>query len=187
MLKKVLLIAAAFTGFVSLAHADTWFDSLCPQTATLAPAMASNASDRSSPPSESDSRTWSMTLSPYTHHWDYSVDHRPVILGSLDYYGTPTRFCGAALFKNSFGQPSTYVYFGKEWPQFLGSEQWFAKVSGGLIYGYKGQFKDKIPFDDYGIAPAIIPSVGYRLNQKESLQLILLGNSALMFAYGRDF
>jgi hypothetical protein len=195
MLKKILIGLCFATCLSSLVWADSLYDTLCPSSAPLSPALAAPAA--SAPGSTSDTqanpdaaptdREWSLTLSPVTHHWEYNPEHRHVYLGSLERFGTSDRFCGVALFRNSFGQPSTYVYAGKEWPHLMDSQNWFAKVSAGLIYGYKGPYRDKIPFDEYGIAPAIIPSLGYRISHQDSLQLILLGNSALMFAYGHDF
>jgi hypothetical protein len=189
MQKKLLTAAFLFFGITSGVWAESWVDSLCPSSAPLA--SAENPADTSNYKTPSaqvmPQREWSLTLSPDTYHFSYNPDHRHVYLGGIEHYGTADRFCGAVLFRNSFGQPSTYVYFGKEWPNLMGTENWFAKVSGGLIYGYKDQFKNKIPFNQYGIAPAIIPSLGYKISQQDSLQLILLGNSALMFAYGHDF
>ena len=96
-------------------------------------------------------------------------------------------FCGVALFRNSFGQPSTYVYVGKQWNGVLDTPKLFTKVSAGLIYGYKGQYQHKIPFNDYGIAPAIIPSLGWHISPEDSAQVMVLGKAGLLFAYGRRF
>jgi hypothetical protein len=173
MMRKLSFAFAFFVSTQTICWADSIYDSLCPSNPE--------------PSAVADARQWSLTLSPVTHHWAYNPEHRHVYLGSLEHYGTKDRFCGAALFRNSFGQPSAYVYFGKEWSNLLDSENWYAKVSGGLIYGYKGDYKDKIPFNDLGIAPAVIPSLGYKFSKQDSVQFILLGNSALMFAYGHDF
>lgn len=69
----------------------------------------------------------------------------------------------------------------------LGHPQWFAKVSGGLIYGYKGAYKDKIPFNNYGLAPAIIPAMGYQINARDSVQIMLLGDAGFVLAWGLTF
>lgn len=131
--------------------------------------------------------TWDLTLSPYTHHWSYSAEHKNVFLGALDRYVDGKRFCGLALFSNSFGQPSAYGYVGQRWDGILGNPKLFTKVTAGFIYGYHGEYKDKIPFNKYGIAPAIIPSVGYAFTPQDSAQVILLGTAGLMFAYGHSF
>lgn len=130
---------------------------------------------------------WELSLSPYTHHWRFSPDHKPVFLAALEQRLADDRFCGVALFRNSFGQPSTYVYAGKQWDQVLNQPQLFTKVSAGFIYGYKGKYQHKIPFNDYGVAPAIIPSLGWQFNREESAQMMLLGTAGVLFAYGRRF
>lgn len=146
------------------------------------------ADDVSSQLDNTDNRPrWDLAISPYTHHWRFSQDHKPVFLAALEERLAHDRFCGVALFRNSFGQPSAYAYAGKQWNGVLGTPKLFTKVSAGLIYGYKGKFQDKIPFNDYGVAPAIIPSLGWQFNAQESAQVMVLGTAGLLFAYGRHF
>jgi hypothetical protein len=91
------------------------------------------------------------------------------------------------LFRNSFGQPAAYGYVGQRWDGIAGQPKLFAKVSAGFIYGYKGKYQHKIPFNDYGIAPAIIPSIGYDFEKNASVQAMLLGTAGVLFAYGHSF
>jgi hypothetical protein len=133
------------------------------------------------------SNQWDLTLSPYTYHWSYNPAHKNVFLGGLDRYVDGKRFCGLALFSNSFGQPSAYGYVGQRWDGVLGNPKLFAKVTAGFIVGYHGEYRDKIPFNHYGIAPAIIPSLGYAFNPQDSAQLVLLGTAGVLFAYGHRF
>lgn len=128
-----------------------------------------------------------FSFSPYTLHWSNSPEHKPVVLVSLDEQVPGDRFCGLAVFSNSFGQPSTYVYVGQQFNHLLGNPQLFAKVSAGILYGYVGQYKNKVPLNHGGFSPAIIPTVGYRLSMHDSVQVNLLGNAGLMFSYGRQF
>jgi len=44
----------------------------------------------------------------------------------------------------------------------LHSPYWYFKLTGGLLYGYKEPYEDKIPFNGLGIAPAIIPTFGFQ-------------------------
>jgi hypothetical protein len=138
-------------------------------------------------PAPAKDKQWDLTLAPYAYHWNYNPEHRPVFLGAIDRRVNGNRFCGLALFRNSFGQPSAYAYVGKRWDNLLGNPQLFANVSAGLIYGYKDKYKDKIPFNDYGIAPAIIPSLGYSFTRDDSMQVMVLGTAGLLFSYGRSF
>jgi hypothetical protein len=138
-------------------------------------------------PAPAKDKQWDVTLAPYSHHWSYNPEHRPVLLGAITRHLSGDRFCGLALFRNSFGQPAAYVYVGKRWNNLLGHPHLFSNVSAGLIYGYKGKYQDKIPFNNYGVAPAIIPSVGYAFTPKDSAQIFILGNAGVLFAYGRSF
>lgn len=98
-------------------------------------------------------------------------------------WGADQTLFGVALFDNSFGQFSQYVYWGQIWdlhPNF------YAKVTAGLLHGYRGKYRDKIPFNRAEIAPAIIPSLGVRYGNL-SIEGILLGGSAAQFAIGYSF
>ena len=133
-------------------------------------------------------KKWDLTLSPYTFHWSGpSPEHKPVKLVALDRHIQGKRFCGLALFTNSFGQPSAYGYVGQQWDNIFGNPKVFTKVSAGFIYGYKGKHKDAIAFNASGIAPAIIPSLGYTFSPNESAQVFMLGTAGLTFAYVRGF
>lgn len=132
-------------------------------------------------------KKWDLTLSPYTKHWSHNPEHKQVVLVALDSHVKGGRFCGLALFTNSFGQESAYVYVGQQWDGLFGNPKVFTKVSAGLLYGYRGQYKDKIPLNNLGIAPAIIPSLGYAITPKDSAQVYLLGTAGLLFAYSRSF
>ena len=80
-----------------------------------------------------------------------------------------------------------YGFVGHRWTGVLGNPDVFFKLSGGLLYGYKGAYKDKIPFNDFGIAPAIIPALGYRLTGDHALQASLLGKAGILLSYSYDF
>ena len=97
------------------------------------------------------------------------------------------RLCGISFFSNSFGQPSVYVYAGQQFNSLLGVPRLYAKVTGGLMYGYVAPYENKVPLNYNGFSPAIIPSIGYKLTPHDSVQLQFLGNAALMFSYGRQF
>ena len=124
---------------------------------------------------------YELFYSPYTHHWTYSPEHRTVHALSLSRRLENGRFCGFSLFNNSFGQPSAYVFVGKEWEGLFPSVPRLSLgVSGGIIYGYVGRFKDKVPLNVGGFAPAVIPSVSWRLTDQAALQVQLLGTAAIM-------
>ena len=132
-------------------------------------------------------KKWDLTISPFTYHWTHNPEHKNVVLVGIDSHLKGDRFCGLALFTNSFGQGSAYGYVGQQWNGIFGNPNLFTKVSAGLIYGYRGQYKNKIPFNNLGIAPAIIPSIGYAFSPKDSAQIFLLGIAGLNFTYTRSF
>ena len=132
-------------------------------------------------------QAWELTLSPYTHHWSHNPEHRPVGLVALDKRLKGGGFCGVALFSNSFGQESAYVYVGQQWHGLLGNPKIFSKISAGFLYGYRGRYKEKIPFNELGIAPAIIPSLGYAITPQDAAQVYILGTAGLLFAYSHSF
>jgi hypothetical protein len=95
------------------------------------------------------------------------------------------RVLGLALFDNSFGQESQYLYIGKKWRQFR-SDQWYLKLTGGLLNGYKEPYEDKIPLNDLGVAPVIIPTLGYR-GKSFFAEFNQLGLAASMITVGFIF
>ena len=97
---------------------------------------------------------------------------------------------GAAYFNNSFDQKCQYYYFGKSWPlDFINDNEYFKnlyfKLTGGVLLGYKEPYEDKIPFNNNGVAPGIVPGLGYKFGDF-NVQLNLLGGAGLMFTFGYD-
>jgi hypothetical protein len=128
-----------------------------------------------------------FTFSPFTQHYKYSEEHKPVVLVALDEQLPGGRLCGMSLFSNSFGQPSAYAYVGQQFNGLFDNPNVFVKVTGGILYGYVGKYQHKVPLNSHGFSPAVIPAIGYKLNDKDSVQVKLLGTAAIMFSYGRKF
>lgn len=128
-----------------------------------------------------------LSISPYTYHWHYSPEHKPVFLVSLHEQLPGNRLCGVSLFSNSFGQPSAYVYAGQQFTGLFGTPQLSLKVTAGILYGYVGRYQDKVPYNVHGFSPAIIPALSYSLSPRDALQVDILGKAAVMFAYARKF
>jgi hypothetical protein len=128
----------------------------------VTPIRADEAVPATGEPSPWSIAGWSFQTSIYTYHFDPDPAHD----NSQSLIGPELRFrndwvAGLAVFDNSFGQTSEYAYMGKTWP-LRGSPHWYVKLTGGLLHGYKEPYEDKIPFNQYGIAPAIVPSLGFR-------------------------
>ncbi len=130
---------------------------------------------------------WRVEISPYTYHYSYNPEHRPVHLIGVE-RETPDRwFFGAAYFTNSFGQDSGYAYFGRSYYNVLDSlPRVYMKLSAGVLYGYKPPYEDKVPLNHNGFSPAIVPAVGWRFNGGWNAQINVLGAAALTFSLVKE-
>jgi len=142
---------------------------------------------REAPPEPEEGQQWTFSFAPYVYHWVYDAEHRPAFVFALERRVAGNRFCGLSLFRNSFGQPSAYAYVGQRWDNFLDQPQLSVKVSYGVIYGYIGDHRDKVPFNWSGFSPTVIPALAYHLNPHDSLDVMVLGTAGLVFAYSRTF
>ncbi len=105
---------------------------------------------------------WSLQTSLYTRHFEPEPDHNnDQNLIGLELFINDNWMAGLAVFDNSYGQNSQFLYVGKTW-QIGGSPYWHFKLMGGLLHGYKEPYEDKIPFNGLGVAPAIVPALGFR-------------------------
>lgn len=124
----------------------------------------------------------------YTTHFRPKPEHtNNQRLISVELHTPDLWFTGAARFKNSFDQDSLYLYAGREltlWER--DATRIRAKLSAGALHGYRGEFRDKIPFNRYGVAPAILPSVGVSWQRLET-DLIVFGAAGLMLTAGWRF
>jgi len=129
-----------------------------------------------------------LFISPFTHHWTRSSEHKHVIAASLSRELPNDRRCGAALFRNSYGQPSAYVFTGWDLPSLSRvHERLYGFVTAGIMYGYVGQYKRKVPLNVGGFSPAIIPALGLRFTPQTSVEVHVLGTAAIMFGLNTHF
>lgn len=145
-----------------------------------APEPASTASSAWDAPEPWRTDRFYFETSLYTRHFrdDAAHDnHQDAIV--VEWNVTERWLIGAAAFHNSYGQPSQYVYGGYRFRPFESLQPLYFKVSAGLVHGYHGQYKNKIPFNNSGIAPSIAPSVGYCFNRFCS-ELVLFGAGAIL-------
>ncbi len=129
---------------------------------------------------------WYIYTSLYTRHFDPQPEHvnKQKMLG-IEAQMTNNWVFGFSTFDNSFGQRSEYLYAGYRWALFH-SPYWYFKLTGGLLYGYKDEYKDKIPYNDLGIAPAAIPTLGFHY-KSFVMELNLAGNAAINVTAGFSF
>lgn len=94
---------------------------------------------------------------------------------------------GGANFSNSFGQRSTYLYAGGRYDYYDAADtRAYAKLTAGLLHGYRGEYRDKIPFNRFGVAPAIVPSFGIE-HHRVNVEMIPFGTAGVMFNIGYVF
>ncbi len=125
-----------------------------------------------------------LILSPFTQHFRYSPEHEYVWLAGVERQRGDGSLAGAAYFSNSFGQPSAYIYpWGKTFRNLVDDAPLYAKLTAGLLYGYKPPYEDKIPFNFNGFAPAIIPAVGWEFRGRQQVQMNFLGLNGVMLQF----
>ena len=125
-----------------------------------------------------------LETSLYATHFHYDPAHNDrlrLILGEWNV--TEHWLVGASAFDNSFGQRSQYFYGGFRLRPFASVQPLYLKVSAGLVHGYKNPYRDKIPLNGSGVAPAAIASIGYCVNRVCS-ELIVFGAAGLLVTIG---
>lgn len=135
---------------------------------------------------ESGSTVRLMT-SPYTYHFSRDPDHKQVYMIGLERQRSDGFTVGGTFFRNSFGQPSTYLYIGQRFDRIAGVGALFGQLTGGLLYGYKDPYENKVPLNFRGFSPGLVPSIGWKFTPMYSAQVDILGNSAVMFQFSADF
>ena len=125
---------------------------------------------------------WYVQASVYTRHFKKNPDHNnnQELIG-LERHTAESYLVGGATFKHSYGKRSYYGYAGKRF-DFDGTP-FYGKLTACLLYGYKGEYRDKIPFNRFEIAPVIIPSIGVKY-RRVGAEVVLLGAAATMVNIG---
>jgi hypothetical protein len=139
-------------------------------------------------PPDAKDRRYELFFSPYTRHWTPSDEHKPVYALGFTQRLPNDRSCGFSLFRNSFGQPSGYAYLGKTWNGLLpGIPRLYGSVTAGVLFGYVDRYEGKVPANNHGFSPGLIPALGYRITPAWSVELQLLGSAGLMFGTALRF
>ncbi|WP_213878251.1 sn-glycerol-3-phosphate transporter [Pseudomonas sp. dw_358] len=134
---------------------------------------------------QADTGHWYLQTSAATQHFSNNAryNNRQDLIG-LERNRSDRIIFGAATFRNSFSQRSHYAYAGKRFD--ADTLPIYAKVSGGLVHGYRGDYRDKLPLNRFGVAPVIIPAVGANLGPI-GIEWVLLGMAATMVNVGVKF
>lgn len=131
---------------------------------------------------------WYFQFAYYTIHFHPDDDHQQSYLFDAEYHFKETWLggqwiAGIALFQNSFGQFSQYFFGGLQWRPIADHQPFYVKLTAGPLHGYSGEYQNKVPFNSSGVAPAIIPSVGYCV-QRYCGEFVLLGTNAALLTIG---
>lgn len=129
---------------------------------------------------------WRAALSPFSLHFRYNPEHRYVWAVGVERQRDDDWLAGVSYFRNSFGQPSSYTYIGKRFPNLLDQPELFAQVSGGILYGYRGKYKTKVPLNYNGFSPGALVSLGWQFNERHAATIHLLGDAGLMVQLSWD-
>jgi hypothetical protein len=144
--------------------------------------MSGSASAQVQPPAVSAAPQLRLQISPYTHHFNADTNHKNVVLLGVEREFSNGKLDGLALFSNSFGQESAYLYpWGGVYKSLLGVQPLSFKWTAGLLYGYKAPYEDKVPLNSKGFSPGLIFGLAYEFKPGWSAQLNILGTAGLMF------
>ena len=138
------------------------------------------------PAGSPENARWRVVFSPYAMHYSGDANHKPVVLLGLERERPDGIVWGGSIFSNSFGQPSAYVFGGQRLYRWSPWDPLYAEWSAGLLYGYVGQYKDKVPLNYKGFSPGITAGVGWQFTPAFAAQIHLLGNSGLLFSVAVD-
>ncbi len=118
-----------------------------------------------------------------THHYERSDEHKNVYMIGYESESKNGELQGITFFRNSFGQPTLYIYpWGEKIDGIFSNKNIYLKYSYGLLYGYKGKYEDKVPLNKNGFSPAFIPAIGYDEGHYQ-IQVNALGTAGLMIQF----
>lgn len=129
---------------------------------------------------------WRVVGSPFAYHFRSSDEHRYVYALGIERQRDDNWLGGASYFRNSFGQPSSYTYVGKRFPQLLDRPELFGQFTAGVLYGYRGKYADKVPLNYDGFSPGAVVTLGWQFNKQLSIAAHMLGDAAVMMQLSYD-
>mgnify|MGYP001214195940 CR=1 FL=1 len=125
-----------------------------------------------------------ISIATYSH-FNTKPEHtnKPIIL-SYDRIYSDSNFYGLALFNNSFGQFSQYIYKGHKFESRFDNIHY--ELSYGILHGYKDEYQDRIPINTKeGFGIGAIPSIIYTRDKTQMFGVSLMGGAGLIFSYSR--
>ena len=152
-----------------------------------APSADSSSPSRWSSPAHAPSDpTWRLIVAPYTIHFSYNPEHKDVFLVGMEHEHANGVVWGGTLFDNSFGQPSIYAFAGQRLYRWSRWDALYAEWTVGILYGYTGEYKHKVPLNVAGFSPGAVAGIGWKFTPTLAGQVNILGTSGLMFQLSVD-
>ncbi|MFT3800614.1 MAG: hypothetical protein QM766_05280 [Burkholderiaceae bacterium] len=138
-------------------------------------------------PSQGKSNLWYAQTSLYTRHFHHDSAHQNhQHLIDVEYWRDDGWLGGFAYFRNSFSQPTEYLFVGKRWRPFESVPRAYFRMTGGLLHGYKGEYRNKLPLNSSGTAPIILVGLGYS-GRRFASEAIFFGTNGVMLTVGAFF
>lgn len=111
----------------------------------------------------------------YTRHFSPKPDHNNnQNLINVELLKPSDWIYGFALLNNSHDQSTQFIYAGRKWTLPKSSELLYFKLVGGLQHGYRGEHKDDVPLNKFGISPILLPAFGMEYKRAQT-ELIFFG------------
>jgi len=151
--------------------------------ALIVAVLASNALAQETPmvPEFDKGDQFTLSVSPFSQHFSTDKTYTHVYLIGIEREKKDNWLDGVAFFNNSFDQPVVYLFpFGKAYHDIWGIEKLTFKWTAGLLYGYLGEYKKRVPLNYNGFSPAVNVALAYQFTPTWGGQ-VLLGGSFLMF------
>ena len=123
---------------------------------------------------------WRSTVGPYTVHLHEKPEYRYVWAVGVERQRDDRWLYGVSYFSNSFGQDSGYVYFGRQYPDLFDETHLYFQWTAGVLYGYKGAFKNRVPLNHDGYSPGVVISLGWQFDTNYAVQINKVGTSGFM-------
>lgn len=126
---------------------------------------------------------WRAAVAPYMKHLYPKPEHEYVWAIIIERQRDDRWLYGASYFSNSFGQASGYAYLGYQFQQLFDVQPLYLQLTAGLIYGYTGEYQDRVPYNHAGFSPGIVPSLGWQFDKRFGAQLNYIGAAGLMIQF----
>lgn len=123
---------------------------------------------------------WRLAVGPFTQHLHNKPEYEYVWSVAIERQRDDGWMYGASYFSNSFGQACGYLYVGEQVTQLFAVRELFFQWSAGLIYGYKGEYSNRVPLNTGGFAPGAVFSLGWQFDRSFGMQINKVGTSGFM-------